>query len=118
MPDRIFIRDLVIEGIHGLLTKEQHTPQRFKVGIEMRSHTHAGEDKIGATFDYGKAKKIAEGVVKGPHIGLIEVMAGRIAERILAEAAGALSEVSVTIEKLDIWKNGIPGVEVSLHWKG
>lgn len=83
----VFVRDLCLFGYHGVLPEETRIGQRFVVDIEIRadlSGAIAGDDYEQAVC-YGTLCDIASAIVTGPPLQLIETVAGRIAEAVLAK---------------------------------
>ncbi|MDP3792151.1 MAG: dihydroneopterin aldolase [bacterium] len=109
---KILINKLIIDGIHGLTEKERHMPQRFQVDIVIQTRSKAYlADSINDTFDYRVAKRIATEIIQNESFFLLETIAHRIAEEILKQ--DFVDNVTVSVHKLDIWGNAIPGVSVS-----
>lgn len=111
--DAIVIRNMVLEGVHGATPKEHENPQRFEVNLEIGYHQPwAGlTDDLTKTLDYRAAKRAIAEVIAGPRQNLVESLAEKIAERILAQTNAC--RVTVSIVKLDIWQGvGQPGVRI------
>ncbi|MBI4120701.1 MAG: dihydroneopterin aldolase [Parcubacteria group bacterium] len=108
----IFVHNLVVSGIHGVNAKEQEREQPFRISIELEADTSKAEtsDSIEDTINYKEVKDIAERIVRGPSLFLLESLASRIAEKILEDKR--ISSVTISIEKMKIWENGIPGVVI------
>jgi dihydroneopterin aldolase len=110
--DTIFINDLVYAGTHGVHPDERHTRQRFSVSVRLDLDTaRAGaSDNLSDTHDYAQTRDIVRGIIEGNHCYLIERLARHIADTVLTDMRIHLCRV--TIKKLDIWGNGVPGVVV------
>lgn len=96
----VFVRDLCLFGYHGVLPEETRIGQRFMVDIEIRadlSGAIAGDDYEQAVC-YGTLCDIASDIVTGPPLQLIETVAGRIAEAVLAKL-GRVEWVRVEVRK-------------------
>ncbi|MBI4118568.1 MAG: dihydroneopterin aldolase [Parcubacteria group bacterium] len=108
----IFVRNLIVSGIHGVNAKEQEREQPFRIAIELEADTAKAEksDDLADTINYKEVKDIAESVVRGPSFFLLEALANRIAEKILENPR--ILSVQVSIEKMKIWDNGVPGVVI------
>jgi len=108
--NRVFVRDLVVVGTHGLLAREKHVRQRFKVNIvcELDGSEDWSSGVIATTVDYRKLVKIAEQVLGGPPLDLVEALAAKIADDVLK--LPFVAAVEVELEKLDVWPVGVPGV--------
>jgi dihydroneopterin aldolase len=110
---KIIIENLVFKGIHGLTEKEKISSQKFILNIEVETDKITPKnDSIEETIDYRKIRNIAENVILGPHQNLLETMSMQIAERILDDKK--INKVKISISKPDIWKTGIPKVEIEL----
>jgi len=73
-------------GRHGVLPAERERAQRFKVDIEVDVDlSEAGRtDRLTDTIDYRQMRAIAKQTIEGESVNLIETMATRIAEGVLA----------------------------------
>ena len=84
MSHTIFVRNLSIQGIHGLTKNSK--PKLFTLDIEVSVDdiTRAAlTDNIDDVFDYRDVVAIARRVIAGPPVHLIETLASRIADEIL-----------------------------------
>ena len=77
---------MVFEGHHGVSDAERSRPQPFRVDIDVEADLEAAgqSDHIDDTVDYRKLRAIANEVVTGEPVHLIEALAHRIADRALA----------------------------------
>ena len=100
--DLIQVRGLSFYGYHGVLPEETRLGQRFLVDIEMRAELgEAGRtDDLTRTVDYTRVIDDVRKIVEGPPCKLIEVVAERIATRILA--GYAVHSVRVRVRKPDV----------------
>jgi dihydroneopterin aldolase len=98
--DRIELRGLRAVGTHGALAEEQTRPQPFEVDLDVSADLRlaGGSDQLGDTLDYGALASQVAAVVTGEHHALLERLASRIAETVLADAR--VSSVAVTVRKL------------------
>lgn len=109
----IFIEKLILEGIHGVTAREQERSQPFQVDIKIKTTvTPGGADTIQTTLDYRAVKKIVESIICDEQHSLLETIANRIACAIRSNPL--VRSVKVTVRKLTIWPNGIPGVTIEL----
>ena len=101
MPDRvtIVIAGLEVFGRHGVFASERELGQRFVVDVELTllACPGVGTDHISDTVDYAALADEVAAIVAGPPCDLLEHLAGRIADRCLAEPLAA--EVAVTVRK-------------------
>jgi dihydroneopterin aldolase/2-amino-4-hydroxy-6-hydroxymethyldihydropteridine diphosphokinase len=100
--DRIELRGIRAVGIHGVLPEERDRPQPFAVDIDLTADLGpAGRsDDLDQTIDYGAVAKAVVGEVQGSPAALLERLAERIADRVLALASPRASSVTVTVRKL------------------
>lgn len=109
---KILINKLILDGIHGLTEKEKYLPQRFRVDIALKVRNKAyGTDSIDGAVDYRIARKIATEIIHGQSFFLLETITNKIVDEILKETSAV--SVTVSVHKLDIWGNAIPGVSIS-----
>lgn len=97
--DRISITGIEVFAHHGVLTHERELGQRFvvDVALDVDLAAAAASDGLDDTVDYGAlAGAIAE-VVGGEPAALLETVAGRVAERCLADPH--VHNVEVTVHK-------------------
>jgi 7,8-dihydroneopterin aldolase/epimerase/oxygenase len=100
VTDRIEVRGLRVEGIHGVLEQEQVHPQPFEVDLDLYLDTAAvaADDNLDATTDYGAAVDAAVAVIAGPPRRLLESLADAIARSVLEDPR--IDEVTVVVRKL------------------
>jgi dihydroneopterin aldolase len=96
MPDRIEIRGLRALGIIGVLSEERERPQPFELDLDLAAA--GASDDLHDTVDYGVAVAVAAKVVQTESHLLLERVAERIAEELLA--LDRVDGVRVTIRKL------------------
>lgn len=109
--DRISLRDHMVEVEIGAFQKERGTRQRilFNVVVEVRPAPQPLDDDVDRILSYDRiTEAIAEELSAG-RLNLLETLAERVAERILAEPQAM--RAFVRIEKLDIGPYKL-GVEI------
>jgi dihydroneopterin aldolase/2-amino-4-hydroxy-6-hydroxymethyldihydropteridine diphosphokinase len=97
--DSITLRGISAQGTHGVLDFEHEKPQTFSVDAQLfvdLSKAGASDD-LADTVDYGQIAARIVGIIKGPHVDLIEALAARIADSILQTSA--IRRVIVTVHK-------------------
>ena len=101
MTDRIELRGLRALGRHGALPEERERAQPFEVDldVELDLAPAGGSDDLAATVDYGRLAGLVEEILGGPHATLLERLAERMAEAVLA-ADGRVAAVTVVVRKL------------------
>ncbi len=84
--DKILLQGMVFWGYHGVNPEERTQGQRFVVDLELtRDLSTAGRsDDLAATVNYSSVFKAAKEAVEGPPCDLIEAVAERLAQTILA----------------------------------
>lgn len=114
MTDRIELRGMRFEGRHGVLPAEAAEAQPFEVDVVLELDLAAAgtTDDLARTVDYGDVFRRSRAIVEqGPHAGLIETLAERIATDVLA-AHPTVAAVTVRVRKL---RAPLPG---ALAWAG
>ncbi|MGH9247712.1 MAG: dihydroneopterin aldolase [Acidimicrobiales bacterium] len=98
--DVIELRRLVASGFCGTLPEEQQRPQPLEIDLDIRADLRraGATDDVVDTVDYGAICEIVERVVKTERFGLLERLAERLAEVVLADDR-AIS-VTVAVRKL------------------
>lgn len=100
MSDRIELRALRVLGTHGVLAEEQSRRQPFEIDLdaELDLRPAGASDALDETLDYGALASAVARVVETEHHALLERVAERVAETVLAD--GRVRRVSVTVRKL------------------
>jgi FolB domain-containing protein len=118
MTSSLYIKDLIVEATHGLHDHEQHTPQRFGVSVELTidldkaSHS----DNLDDSLDWSMLRDEIVAVVQGNSFQLMERLAQAIVEAMLQHER--ITAVTVTVDKLDAFASGIPGVRLTRQAHG
>ncbi len=96
----IEIRGLRALGIIGVNPEERNRPQPFELDLDLEADLAlAGKsDQLADTVDYGTAVAVAETVVRTERHLLLERVAQRIADELLA--LDRIDAVTVTIRKI------------------
>jgi 7,8-dihydroneopterin aldolase/epimerase/oxygenase len=110
--DRISLRDHVVEADIGAFQKERGHKQRlrFNVVVEVRPVTAPLQDDVDRILSYDRITESIAAELAAERLNLLETLAERVAERILAEPAAM--RVFIRIEKLDIGPYAL-GVEIA-----
>lgn len=100
MPDLLQLRGLRVIGTHGALPEEQERAQPFEVDLDVETDLEpAGRsDSLDDTLDYGAIADAVHRVVALERHRLLERVAHRIAETVLADRR--VAAVTVTVRKL------------------
>ena len=110
--DKISIKDMKFFAHHGLTSKEKTDGQDFLVDVIMSVDTYsAGEsDQIMDTVDYHAIYKRVKQVVEGEPVDLLEVLASKIAKRVLESPK--VIDVTVSVRKPS------PPINGEMSWVG
>ncbi|MFY8145605.1 MAG: dihydroneopterin aldolase, partial [Rhodobacter sp.] len=110
--DRISLRDHVVEVDIGAFQQERGQRQRvrFDVVVEVRPHTAPLQDDVDRILSYDRITEAIAAELASERLNLLETLAERIAERILAEPRAM--RAFVRIEKLDRGPGAL-GVEIA-----
>ena len=100
MADRIELTGLRVRGRHGVFAYERRHGQEFVVDLAVwLDLIEAGaSDDLADTLDYGMLASTAAEIVGGPSCALIEAVAARIADAVLA-ADSRIEAIEVTVHK-------------------
>jgi dihydroneopterin aldolase len=98
--DRIEVRGLHVDAVHGVLDEERAGPQPFEVDLDLYLDTTpaAASDDLSATADYSAVLDGVVAVLGGPPHRLLESLAAAVADRVLED--GRVEGVTVAIRKL------------------
>ncbi|MFP1643230.1 dihydroneopterin aldolase [Pontitalea aquivivens] len=109
--DRISLRDHVVEADIGAFQQERGHSQRlrFNVVAEVRPHPAPLEDDVDRILSYDRITEAIAAELAAERLNLLETLAERVAERVLAEPQAM--RVFVRIEKLDRGPGAL-GVEI------
>jgi dihydroneopterin aldolase len=109
--DRISLRDHVVEADIGAFQQERGQSQRlrFNVVVEVRSQTSPLADDVDRILSYDRITEAIAAELADERLNLLETLAERVAERVLAEPQAM--RVFVRIEKLDRGPGAL-GVEI------
>lgn len=112
--DVIRVRGIRARGRHGVLPEERERGQTFSadVALVLDAAPAAADDDLRLTVDYSGVAREAYDVLAGEPVDLIETLAHRLAERLLA-LPGVVA-VEVEIHKPDA-PVGVPVDDVSVH---
>jgi dihydroneopterin aldolase len=84
--DRLLLEGMVFFGRHGATAAERELGARFTVDVELSADLRAAgrSDRAADTVDYAQVYETVREVVEGEPRSLLESVAQRIAERVLA----------------------------------
>ncbi|MFS0853016.1 dihydroneopterin aldolase [Microbacterium sp. 179-I 3D4 NHS] len=97
--DQIALTGLTVFGRHGVYDHERENGQDFTVDLRLQLALAdaAASDDVVDTVHYGELAEKVAAVVAGEPVNLLETLASRIAEVVLADAR--VHYVSVTVHK-------------------
>jgi dihydroneopterin aldolase len=106
--DEITLTGLRAFGRHGVYEHERTDGQHFVVDVTLYVSTAAASrsDDVADTVHYGEVAEQVAGIVDGEPVNLIETLAERIADALLAR--DAVKMVAVTVHK--------PGAPIDLEF--
>jgi (5-formylfuran-3-yl)methyl phosphate synthase len=109
--DRVFVHDLVLPVSIGAYDFERNKTQRvrFNIDADVRRSTHHAED-MRDIFSYDLFVDTIRLVLSRGHVDLVETVAERVADALLAHPR--LVAIKVRVEKLDVI-DGSVGIEIS-----
>ena len=99
MTDKITLTGLRVRGHHGVFGHERRDGQDFLLDatLWLDLTKAATTDDLTQTVHYGELAEKAAAIIAGPPVDLIETVAGRIADMIMAD--GRVRATEVTIHK-------------------
>ncbi|GDY30773.1 dihydroneopterin aldolase [Gandjariella thermophila] len=97
MTDRITLTGLRVRGYHGVFEHERRDGQDFVVDVVVWLDLAgaAASDDLADTLHYGELAERVAAIVGGEPCDLIETVAGRIADDVLADQRVQAAEVTV-----------------------
>ncbi len=109
--DRISLRDHLVEADIGAFQQERGHKQRlrFNVVVEVRPVTEPLLDDVDRILSYDRITEAIAAELAAERLNLLETLAERVADRVLAEPAAM--RAFVRIEKLDVGPYAL-GVEI------
>ncbi len=100
-PDRIHLRDHVVEAEIGAFQSERGRTQRlrFSLSVDLRDPVDARDDHVDRILSYDVLVQAVDAALAEQRFNLVETLAERIAAQVLADPRAA--RITVTVEKLD-----------------
>ncbi|HEY4022014.1 MAG TPA: dihydroneopterin aldolase [Pseudonocardiaceae bacterium] len=97
MTDRITLTGLRVRGHHGVFEHERRDGQDFLVDttLWLDLTEAAATDDLTHTVHYGELAETAAAIIAGPPVDLIETVAGRIADAVMADPRVHATEVTI-----------------------
>jgi 7,8-dihydroneopterin aldolase/epimerase/oxygenase len=99
VTDRIVLQNMVFQGRHGVVEKEQRETQPFQVDVELLLNLQpaAVEDDLAKSVDYGQVFDVVRQIVESTSFRLLEALAEAIAHELLVDFP--VNEVGVRVRK-------------------
>lgn len=110
---RVFVRDLVLDGQIGVYDSEHGRQQRIRFNVDLRVRLPSGAmraDQLGQVLSYEDIVNGIKALLAEGHVKLVETLAERIADQVMADPRVALARIAV--EKLDVFPGAAVGVEI------
>lgn len=110
----IFVKDMVVDMEIGAYDDERGRTQKVRINVvvEPARWPNEAHDNLNETLSYDVIVNHVLRVVRtGEHTHLVETVAERIAALCLQESA--IRQVTVRVEKLEIYSFAVPGVEIT-----
>ncbi|HEY2698988.1 MAG TPA: dihydroneopterin aldolase [Pseudonocardiaceae bacterium] len=97
MTDKITLSGLRVRGHHGVFDHERRDGQDFLLDatLWLDLTEAATTDDLTHTVHYGELAEKAAAIIAGPPVDLIETVAGRVADMIMADARVRATEVTI-----------------------
>ena len=106
--DRVSVERIVCYAFHGVLLEEQSLGQEFQVSLELGINLSGhNSDEIDSVVDYREAIAIVEEVMYGQSCRLLETLACRIADKLMA--LDGVIEAAVEVRKPNPPMPGVQG---------
>lgn len=85
--DKIYLSQLQFYGYHGVFPEETTLGQRFMVDLMLETDLkEAGKsDDLSKTINYADIHQVVKSIVEGPPYKLVEAVAEKIGEQLLAQ---------------------------------
>lgn len=101
--DYIHLNEMVFYGYHGVLPEETKLGQRFRLTVSLATDlsTAGKTDDLNETVNYADAYTVCSSILEGPPMQLIEAVAEKIAESLMAQFTDKVFGVRVLLIKPD-----------------
>lgn len=111
--DYVCIEGLRVLGRHGVGDAERKVEQEFEISAKMEVDTGlaAHNDKLEDALDYAPIRENIIKVIQTNSFYLIEKLADALCAQILEDKR--ICAVELTVKKVAIWSNGVPGVTIT-----
>jgi dihydroneopterin aldolase len=109
----VFLENLVVSAKHGVHDHEKINAQRFDISVNLDVTTPSAfhNDNVIDTISYSDLRQNIIDIAQDQSFNLIERLAQEIIDSILQDKR--VNSVTVTIKKLDIYPDTVPGITVT-----
>lgn len=116
--DKVFIKQLVVPALIGVLPEERKSPQNLLFDIEISHDIRAAakNDDLTKTIDYAAVRRVIIEFVEQSFFELIETLADRLAEHLHQQFGFSAVRLSITKQPFDIPDAGGVGVIVEREY--
>ncbi len=97
VPDLIRLTGIQVTARHGVYEEEKVTPQLFVIDVTCSLRPRPTDDDLATTVDYSELAQSISKVARTGSVDLIETLAERVGETVLANQQ--VAEVEVTVHK-------------------
>lgn len=110
----LYINDLIVEARHGVHPHEKAKAQRFKISVELSTDLSlAGRsDDLVDTLNWSMLRDTIINTTQNNSFNLVERLAQEIADQLLQDKR--IQKLRISIDKLDAFSSGIPGVRLDI----
>ena len=101
-PERTYtveVQGMTFSARHGVYEAERAARQPFAVDVRLWLRTAPRDDRLETTVDYAEVYRAVQEVVEGPSVQLIETLADRVADAIVARYGPRLRRLQVRVHK-------------------
>lgn len=106
---QIHIKDIIASGAHGCFNHEKENVQPFRVSVDIVLKKEPQNDTLEETVDWAKVRDVVIESIEKESFALVETLSQHIAQTIKTMDS-QVAKVTVHIEKLHAWDNGVPSV--------
>jgi len=115
LADKVFIQQLAVPALIGVLPEERKTPQTLLIDLEMSVDIHAAaaKDDLSKTIDYAAVRSHIIDYISQSSYQLLETLADRLATHLKHQFDISALHLSITKKPFDI--PDAEGVGVIIH---
>ncbi len=108
----IFIRDLIVNGHHGMSELEKSQLQKFKINLEITYDMRQAQlsDNVKDAVNWSELKDKAINVIETTSFNLMEALIDKLASTLMEDQR--ITSLHARIDKIDAFESGYPGLEI------